>query len=81
MQDGGLLTFFEDLFSLRTRTLYNDQDSISSETTIDQLPRRAKTEQVHFEDPDIHPTVNISPEDLTSNPVSHLIVFLRYPLK
>ena len=87
MQDGGLLSFFEDLRTLQTE--YSDQDLVSSETTFDQhLPRpgnklqRAKpSEQVFFEDPDIHPTVDILPEDLTSNPVSPPYYFFKAPLK
>ena len=83
VQDGGLLSFFEDLLTLQTQ--YNDQNLISSETTVDQhLPRRGNrqqrvkpTEQGFFEDPDIHPTVDISPEYLVSNPVSHLTTFFK----
>lgn len=78
VQDGGLLSFFEDLLTLQTQ--YSDQNLVSSETTVDQLlPRqgnnqeRAKpAEQGFFEDPDIHPTDDISPEYPVSNPVSHL---------
>jgi hypothetical protein len=76
VQDGGLLSFFEDLLTLQTQ--YNDQNLVSSETTVD-LPRRENNhqrakpaEQGFFEDPDIHPTDDISPEYLVSSPVSHL---------
>jgi autophagy-related protein 2 len=87
MQDGGLLSFFEDLVTLQTQYIY--QDLISSETTFDQhsprsgnkQQREKPSEQVFFEDPDIHPAADILPEDITSNPVSHLIVLSRYPLK
>ena len=76
VQDGGLLSFFGDLLALRTQ--YSDQDSVSSETTVDlwgNNQQRAKpTEQDFFEDPD--PTVNIYPEDLVSGPVSRLTVLL-----
>ena len=82
MQDSGLLPFFEDLLTLQTR--YNDQDLVSSQTTLDQhlqgntQHREKPLEQVFLEDPDIHPAVEISPEDPSSNPVSHLIAFSRY---
>lgn len=84
VQDGGLLSFFEDLLTLQTQ--YSDQNLVSSGTNVDQhLPRqgnsqqRAKpAEQGFFEDPDIHPT-DISSEYLASNLVSHLTTFLRYP--
>lgn len=87
MQDGGLLSFFEDLLALQTQNSY--QDLMSSETTFDQhSPRSGKnqqrekpSEQVFFEDPDIHPAADISPEDITSNPVSHLIALSSHPLK
>jgi hypothetical protein len=87
VQDGGLLSFFEDLLTLQTQ--YSDQNLVSYETSVDQhLPRRGSSqqrakpaEQGFFEDPDIHPTVDISPEYLVSNPVSHLTTFLSYPLK
>lgn len=83
VQEGGLLSFFEDLLNLQTQ--YSDQDLVSSGTTVDRyLPRQKDrqenskpTEQVFFEDPDIQPAVDISPED----PVSHLLSFLSYPLK
>ena len=86
MQDGGLLSFFEDILILQTQ--YSDTDLVSSETTVDQgLSRRENRQQgakssgqVFFEDPDIHPTVDISP-DLAYNPVSYPVAFLRYPLK
>ena len=85
VQDGGLLSFFEDLLTLQTQYI----DLVSSEMTVDQhLPgrensqQRAKpAEQGFFEDPDIYPTDDISPEYLVTNPVSHLGNFLRYPLK
>jgi hypothetical protein len=74
VQDDGLLSFFEDLLTLQTQ--YSDQNLVSSETTVDQhFPRRGRakpTEQGFFEDPDIHPTIDISP---VSNPVSHLTTF------
>jgi hypothetical protein len=87
VQDGGLLSFFEDLLTLQTQ--YSDQNLVSSETTVDQhLPRRGSSqqrakpaEQNFFEDPDIHPTVDISPEYLVYSPVSHLTTLLRYTLK
>ena len=88
VQDSGLLSFFEDLLTLQTQ--YSDQNLVSSETTVDQhLPRRGNrqqrakpTEQGIFEDPDTHPTVDISPEYLVSNPVSRLTTFFfKYPLK
>lgn len=87
VQDGGLLSFFEDLLTLQTQ--YCDQSLVSSEITFDQhLPGReirqqgAKpAEQGFFEDPDIYPTDDTSPEYLVSNPVSHLSTFLLYPLK
>jgi len=71
VQDGGLLSYFEDFLTLQTQ--YIDQDSVSSETTVDQyLPSRGKNQQreppTGQEDSDIHPTVGISPEDLASNP-------------
>ena len=79
-QDGGLLSFFEDLLTLQTQ--YNDQNLVSSEMTVDQhLPRRESShlrakpvEQSFFEDPDIHPTDGM-PECPVSNPVSHLSSF------
>ena len=85
VQDGGLLSFFEDLLTLQTQ--YSNQNLVSSETTVDQhLPRRGNSqqrvkpaEQGFFEDLDIHPTVDISPEYLVSNPVSHLITFFQVP--
>ena len=86
VQDGGLLSFFEDFLTLQTQ--YSDQNLVSSETTDQHSPRRGNSqqrakpaEQGFFEDLDIHPTVDISPEYLVSNPVSHLSTFLRYPLK
>ena len=68
VQDGGLLSFFEDLLTLQTQ--YSDQNLVSSETTVDQqLPRQGNSQQKakpagegFFEDPDIHPTVDISTE-------------------
>ena len=81
VQDGGLLSFFEDLLTLQTP--YSEQDLVSSETIVDQhLPRRGNmqqrakpTEQGFLEDPDFHPTVDNSPEYLVSNRVSHPTTF------
>lgn len=85
VQDGGLLSFFDDLLTLQTQ--YSDQNLVSFETTVDQhLPRRGssqqrekRAEQDFFEDPDIHPTVDISPEYLVSKPVSLLLLFFKVP--
>ena len=83
VQEGGLLSFFEDLLTLQTQ--YSDQNLASSEATVDQhLPRRGNSQQRvkpagqgFFEDPDIHPPVDISPEYLVSNPVSHITTFFK----
>ncbi|KAF8798079.1 hypothetical protein BYT27DRAFT_7203788 [Phlegmacium glaucopus] len=70
IQDGGLLSFFEDLVTLRTQ--HSDQDSVSSETTIDQYlssqgNRQQRAKPTGQDDSDVHPIIGISPEDLASN--------------
>ena len=90
VQDGGLLSFFEDLFTLQT--LYSDKNLVSSEMTVDErlpirenIQQRARpAEQGFFEDPDIHPTDDISPEYLVSNSVSHFsafCIFYKVPIE
>jgi hypothetical protein len=84
VQDGGLLSFFEDILTLQSQ--YSDQSLVSSEMTAEHLPRRENSqqrakpvEQGFFEDPDIHPADDISPEYHVSNPVSHLSTFYKVP--